>query len=109
MIPSRKFREGVNPGAEHGAVSRRYDRMAWLYDAYDAPMELLGRPDGNAPGSLVGTEQNFRHYSAGVNGYGDRSSALVNTKLKPVARRVNQVPRRSPNKQRIADQDWSCP
>lgn len=27
---------------DQAEVTRRYDRMAWLYDAYDAPMEWLG-------------------------------------------------------------------
>ncbi len=63
-------------GAEQAAVTRRYDRMAWLYDAYDAPMELLGtrkkrrrllpRASGTVLEVGVGTGQNFRHYPADI-------------------------------------------
>ncbi len=53
-------------------VTRRYDRMAWLYDLYDAPMELLGlrrrrrRVIPNAYGETlevgVGTGKNLPYY-----------------------------------------------
>ncbi len=54
------------------AVTRRYDRMAWLHDVYDAPMELMGtrrrrrRLLPHARGSVlevgVGTGRNLEHY-----------------------------------------------
>ncbi|MFQ5523913.1 MAG: class I SAM-dependent methyltransferase [Acidimicrobiia bacterium] len=61
---------------EQRAVTRRYDRMAWLYDFYDAPMEyagirrrrkrLVARARGRVLEVGVGTGKNLPHYPAGV-------------------------------------------
>lgn len=61
---------------EQARVTRRYDRMAWLYDVYDAPMEwmgtarrrrrLLARAKGRVLEVGVGTGKNLAHYPAGV-------------------------------------------
>ena len=62
--------------AEQDAVTRRYDRMAWLYDVYDAPMEwmgtrarrqpLLSRASGRVLEVGVGTGKNLSAYPASV-------------------------------------------
>lgn len=62
--------------AEQRKVTGRYDRMAWIYDLYDAPMELMGTRRrrralvGTATGSVlevgVGTGKNLAHYTIGV-------------------------------------------
>jgi len=61
---------------EQAQVTRRYDRMAWLYDIYDAPMEWMGtrkrrhRVVSAASGRVlevgIGTGKNLPHYPAGV-------------------------------------------
>lgn len=63
------------PG-EQTAVTRRYDRMAWAYDLYNAPMEwvntsrrrrrLLAHADGATLEVGVGTGRNISHYPAGT-------------------------------------------
>ena len=68
--------QASDPADEQTAVTRRYDRMAWLYDIYDAPMEWLGtrtrrrRLLSNAEGRVlevgVGTGKNLTHYPDGV-------------------------------------------
>lgn len=65
---------GVRNGdltTEQDAVTHRYERMAWLYDVDDAPMELMGtrrrrrRLVRKARGAVlevgVGTGKNLRH------------------------------------------------
>lgn len=62
--------------AAQQVVTKRYDRMAPLYDIYTGPMELLGmtrrrrRLLSSAVGSVleigVGTGQNLSHYPQGV-------------------------------------------
>lgn len=62
--------------SEQSEVTRRYDRMARIYDLYDAPMEMMGtkkrreRLLGKAKGSVlevgVGTGKNLAHYPPGV-------------------------------------------
>lgn len=57
-------------------VTRRYDRMASLYDIYGAPMEWMGtrrrrrrliaRAEGRVLEVGVGTAKNLRHYPDGV-------------------------------------------
>lgn len=57
---------------EQSRVTRRYDRMAWLYDIYDAPMEwmgtksrrrrLLARASGRVLEVGVGTGKNLEHH-----------------------------------------------
>jgi ubiquinone/menaquinone biosynthesis C-methylase UbiE len=61
---------------EQQAVTRRSDRMAWLYDIYDAPMEyagirrrrrrLLAKARGRVLEVGVGTGKNLSHYPSGV-------------------------------------------
>ncbi len=61
-----------NAAADQAEVTRRYDRMARIYDIYDAPMEWMGtrkrrsRLLGEARGSVlevgVGTGKNLSHY-----------------------------------------------
>lgn len=57
---------------EQSRVTRRYDRMAWLYDIYNAPMEwmgtrrrrarLLARASGRVLEVGVGTGRNLEHH-----------------------------------------------
>lgn len=64
------------PRREQAAVTRRYDRMAWLYDVYDAPMEWLGirkrrkrlltRSQGRVLEVGVGTGKNLPHYPTAI-------------------------------------------
>lgn len=74
--------------SEQAEVTRRYDRMARIYDLYDAPMELMGTKKrrralvGNAIGSVlevgVGTGKNLPHYTVGVEVTGiDVSSQML--------------------------------
>lgn len=58
-------------------VTRRYDRLAWLYDVYDAPMELMGTgarrrrlieaAEGQVLEVGVGTGRNLGLYPPAVN------------------------------------------
>ncbi len=77
-----------NNASEQAEVTRRYDRMASIYDLYDAPMELMGTKKrrhalvGRASGAVVeigvGTGKNLRHYAAGVDVTGiDVSSRML--------------------------------
>ncbi len=79
---------GPDPADEQGEVTRRYDRMAWLYDIYDAPMEWLGtrrrrgRLLANAEGRVlevgVGTGKNLSHYPDAIDLTGiDISEAML--------------------------------
>lgn len=74
--------------SEQAEVTRRYDRMASIYDLYDAPMELMGTKKrrralvGNASGTVlevgVGTGKNLRYYTAGTEVAGiDVSSQML--------------------------------
>jgi ubiquinone/menaquinone biosynthesis C-methylase UbiE len=92
------------PGAgdEQAVITRRYDRMAPLYDLYDAPMEWLGtrrrrrRLLAQAEGSVlevgVGTGKNLEHYPDGVEVVGidvstrmlDRARRRARSLAKPV-------------------------
>lgn len=69
-------------------VTRRYDRMAWLYDLYDAPMEwmgtrkrrhrLLARARGRVMEAGIGTGKNLAAYPPGVEVVGiDVSEAML--------------------------------
>ncbi|MCL1600014.1 MAG: class I SAM-dependent methyltransferase [Actinomycetia bacterium] len=80
--------EEGNGAAEQAKVTRRYNRMARIYDLYDAPMELMGttkrRGDliQDANGIVlevgVGTGKNLRHYPSGVEVTGvDVSSEML--------------------------------
>ena len=67
---------GQSRASEQAEVTRRYDRMARIYDLYDAPMELMGTKKrrsaliGGASGSVlevgVGTGKNLRYYTPDV-------------------------------------------
>lgn len=74
--------------SEQAEVTHRYDRMARVYDLYDAPMELMGTKKrrralvGNASGTVleagVGTGKNLRYYAAGTEVAGiDVSSQML--------------------------------
>lgn len=81
--------EQTSPEAvEQARVTRRYDRMAWLYDIYDAPMEWMGtrkrrdRVVSAASGRVlevgIGTGKNLSHYPAGLDLTGlDISAAML--------------------------------
>ncbi len=72
----QKTQSGAGSTAEQDAVTRRYDRMAWLYDVYDAPMEwmgtkgrrqqLLSRASGRVLEVGVGTGKNLPAYPESV-------------------------------------------
>lgn len=78
---------------EQAQVTRRYDRMAWLYDVYDAPMEWMGtskrrhRLVSAASGRVlevgIGTGKNLAHYSPEV----DLTGLDVSTEMLSRARR----------------------
>ena len=74
--------------SEQAEVTHRYDRMARVYDLYDAPMELLGTKKrrralvSSASGTVlevgVGTGKNLRYYAAGTEVAGiDVSSQML--------------------------------
>ena len=81
--------EPVGPSeSEQAEVTRRYDRMAWLYDLYDAPMEwmgtrrrrrrLLAGASGRVLEAGVGTGKNLAYYPNGVQLTGiDVSQAML--------------------------------
>lgn len=69
-------------------VTGRYDRMAWLYDFYDPPMEWLGtrrlrhrlsdRSTGRVLEAGVGTGKNLGYYPPGLSLTGiDVSKAML--------------------------------
>ncbi len=77
-----------NQDHEQAEVTRRYDRMAWLYDIYGAPMEwmgtrrrrrrLLSKAAGRALEVGVGTGKNLSHYPEDVTLTGiDVSEAML--------------------------------
>ena len=77
-----------NNVSEQAEVTKRYNRMARIYDIYDAPMEMMGtkkrRPQllRNATGSVlevgVGTGKNLPHYGGEANVTGiDVSSQML--------------------------------
>jgi ubiquinone/menaquinone biosynthesis C-methylase UbiE len=65
-------RDAAEHDSEQSRVTRRYDRMAWLYDIYDAPMEWMGTrrrrarllawASGRVLEVGVGTGRNLEHY-----------------------------------------------
>lgn len=78
----------TRPRSEQAEVTRRYDRMAWLYDIYDAPMEwmgtrirrrrLLSQTSGRVLEVGVGTGKNLTYYPQGVEVTGiDVSKAML--------------------------------
>jgi ubiquinone/menaquinone biosynthesis C-methylase UbiE len=85
--------------SEQAEVTRRYNRMAPIYDLYDAPMEIMGtkkrRRDlvGRASGAVlevgVGTGKNLRHYPTGVEVTGIDVSANM---LERAKRRIAELP-----------------
>lgn len=85
------------PRFEQGEVTRRYDRMAWLYDIYNAPMEWLGtrrrrrRLISRAAGQVLevgmGTGKNLGYYPSGVDLTGiDVSKAMLDRARRRAAR-----------------------
>lgn len=87
-------------------VTRRYDRMAWLYDLYDAPMEwfggvrrlrrdLLSRARGHVLEVGVGTGKNLEFYPSDVNltaiDVAPRMMARARRRARTLGRRVRFV------------------
>ncbi|MDK1011098.1 MAG: class I SAM-dependent methyltransferase [Actinomycetota bacterium] len=77
-----------NNASEQAEVTRRYNRMARIYDIYDAPMEMMGTKKrrrqllGLARGSVlevgVGTGKNLPHYREDIDVTGiDVSSQML--------------------------------
>lgn len=64
------------PEAEQARITRRYDRLARIYDIYDAPMDMMGgrrrrrRVIAGATGSVlevgIGTGRNLALYAEGI-------------------------------------------
>lgn len=87
----------TDPGQE--AVTRRYDRLAPLYDLCNGPMELLGlrarrrrllaRARGRVLEAGVGTGRNLGYYPAGLELTGIDVSARM---LARARRRAQQLP-----------------
>ncbi len=77
---------------EQVRVNRRYDRMAPVYDLYDAPMELMGtgqrrrrlleRASGRVLEVGIGTGKNLPHYPADVDITGIDASAQMLARAK---------------------------
>lgn len=87
----------VSPAGEQAAVTRRYQRMAWLYDIYNAPTELLGirrkrrrllqQAQGRVLEVGVGTGKNLPHYPPGLPAVGiDVSSRMLRRARRRAAR-----------------------
>lgn len=86
---------------EQSRVTRRYDRMAWLYDVYDAPMEwvgtrsrrqrLLDRASGRVLEVGVGTGKNLEHYPKTVTLYAIDVSARMLIKARLRSRRLHRA------------------
>ena len=85
-----------------GAVKQRYDRIAWLYDFYDAPMNNFGgwarrkRVVGQACGSIlevgIGTGANLELYAPGADVTGiDISVRMLARARRRTARLGRQV------------------
>jgi ubiquinone/menaquinone biosynthesis C-methylase UbiE len=96
----------MNPAADSSApdqadVTRRYNRMARIYDLYDAPMEimetkkrrqrLLSKARGSVLEAGVGTGKNLRYYPANVEvtGIDVSSQMLARAKRRMAAHPVN--------------------
>ncbi len=89
-----------NVADEQAAVTRRYDRMASLYDIYDAPMEWMGtrtrrrRLLANAEGRVlevgVGTGKNLTHYPDGIDLTGIDISEAMLRRARPRAGRLGK-------------------
>jgi ubiquinone/menaquinone biosynthesis C-methylase UbiE len=96
----------MNPAADSSAqdqadVTRRYNRMARIYDLYDAPMEMMGtkkrrqrllsKAEGSVLEAGVGTGKNLRYYPAGieVTGIDVSSQMLARAKRRMAAHPVN--------------------
>jgi len=89
---------GQNPVESQAEITRRYDRMAPLYDLYDAPLERLGtrrrrrrllsRAQGTTLEVGVGTGKNLEHYPQGIQLVGiDISEGM----LKRARRRAERI------------------
>jgi ubiquinone/menaquinone biosynthesis C-methylase UbiE len=96
----------MNPAADDSAqdqadVTRRYNRMARIYNLYDAPMEMMGtkkqrqrllsKAEGSVLEAGVGTGKNLRYYPAGVEvtGIDVSSQMLARAKRRMAAHPVN--------------------
>lgn len=89
------------PDPEQAAVTRRYDRMAWLYDIYDAPMEwmgtrsrrqrLLAAARGNTLEVGMGTGKNLAYYPQGVTVTGIDVSEQMLARARRRARRTGTL------------------
>ena len=75
MTPSRIPDRLAATAADQTAVMHRYDRLAWLYDIYNAPMELgtrrkrrrlLQKAGGSVLEVGIGTGRNLAYYPRGV-------------------------------------------
>ena len=90
---------GDNNTPEQAEVTRRYNRMARIYDLYDAPLEMMGTKKrrraviADASGTVlevgVGTGKNLRYYPAGVEVTGIDVSSQV---LERDKSRMNALP-----------------
>lgn len=87
---------------EQDRVTRRYDRMAWLYDVYDAPMEwmgtrkrrrrLLSGVEGRTLEVGIGTGKNLAHYPAETDLVGIDVSGSMLRRARGRARRIGLSP-----------------
>ncbi len=89
---------------EQEQVSRRYDRLAWLYDVYDAPMEWLGgmrrlrrdlvsRARGRVLEIGVGTGKNLEFYPPGVDLTAVDVAPRMMARARRRARKLGTAPR----------------
>ncbi|MCL1593266.1 MAG: class I SAM-dependent methyltransferase [Actinomycetia bacterium] len=80
--------DNLDVATEQAAVTRRYNRLASIYNLYDAPMEMMGtrkrrkRMVEKASGEVlevgVGTGKNLAHYADGVHVVGiDVSTGML--------------------------------
>lgn len=98
-----RTRRGDAAGSEEdqSRVTRRYDRMAWLYDVYDAPMEwtgtrrrrrrLLDRASGRILEVGIGTGKNLEHYPETVTLNAIDVSARMLAKARRRARNLHRA------------------
>ena len=85
------------------AVARRYDRIARFYDAFEAPMDLLGgsrrraRTVGGATGRIlevgIGTGRNLDHYPPEAEVTGIDISPQMMARARQRAQRIGRSPR----------------
>ena len=102
MNATRRTDDTNRGGTGSGAVARTYDRIAFVYDLYDAPMERLGgerrrrRLLGRARGSVlevgIGTGLNLELYPAGVRLTGIDISSRMLSRAATRAARLDLAP-----------------